>query len=52
MMLSADNWRQVWIPTGFAHGYCTLADDTAIEYKVTDYYSPSHDRGIAGTIRR
>ncbi len=47
VMLSADNWRQVWIPTGFAHGYCTLADDTAIEYKVTDYYSPSHDRGIA-----
>ena len=46
-VLSADNWYQLWVPTGFAHGYCTLDDDTEVQYKVTDFYSPAHDRGIA-----
>ncbi|HEY0329467.1 MAG TPA: dTDP-4-dehydrorhamnose 3,5-epimerase [Rhodopseudomonas sp.] len=45
--LSADNWRQLWVPPGFAHGYVTLQDDCEVIYKVTDYYAPECDRGIA-----
>lgn len=46
-VLTADNWYQLWVPVGFAHGYCTLEDDTEVQYMVTDYYDPAYDRGIA-----
>ncbi len=43
--LDAESWKQIWIPAGFAHGYCTLEPDTEIFYKVTDYYAPDCDLG-------
>jgi dTDP-4-dehydrorhamnose 3,5-epimerase len=45
--LSAANWRQVWVPVGFAHAYVTLETDCEVVYKVTRYYDPAAERGVA-----
>ncbi|WP_028563116.1 dTDP-4-dehydrorhamnose 3,5-epimerase [Paenibacillus pinihumi] len=47
VILSGDNHRQLWIPPGFAHGFCTLIPNTQVAYKVDQYYNASADRGIA-----
>lgn len=45
--LSEADWNQLWIPPGFAHGYCTLTDGAEVIYKVTASYDPAAERGIA-----
>ena len=44
--LSADSQQSVLVPEGFAHGFCTLEDDTEITYKMSDHYTPDLYKGL------
>lgn len=47
VILSAENRRQLYIPVGFAHGFCVVSDVAEFLYKVSSYYAPEEERGIA-----
>jgi len=44
--LSAEGSRQVYVPEGFAHGFCVTSDGAVVSYQCTDYYAPAQERGI------
>ena len=44
--LSADNHKQLYVPPGFAHGFCVLSSSADFYYKCTDYYAPQYEHGI------
>ena len=46
VLLSEDNFKQLYVPKGFAHGFLTLTDDVEVQYKVDEVYSKEHDRSI------
>ena len=46
-ILSEDNQRQLYVPPGFAHGFCTLSEQADFLYKCTDVYTPGDEYGIA-----
>ncbi len=45
-MLSASNHQMLYVPEGFAHGFCVLSEEADVWYKVSSEYSPDHERGI------
>ncbi len=45
--LSSENFQQLWVPPGFAHGFLTQSDPTEVIYKVTDEYDPDHELTLA-----
>lgn len=45
--LSDENHRQLFIPAGFGHGFCLLSEDADVTYKLSDYYDPGRERGVA-----
>lgn len=47
VILSPERYNQLWVPAGFAHGFCTLEPNSILSYRVTDYYNRDHDKGVA-----
>ena len=47
VVLSAENKRQIYVPPGFAHGFCVTSEYADFAYKCTDFYHPESERGIA-----
>jgi dTDP-4-dehydrorhamnose 3,5-epimerase len=45
--LTAENFKQIYVPQGFAHGFCVLSDVAQVEYKCTDLYDPASEIGVA-----
>ncbi len=45
-VISAERWNQIYVPAGFAHGFCTLEPETEVVYKVDCVYAPDHDLGL------
>lgn len=46
VVLSSENHRQLWVPPGFAHGFCVMSDITYFTYKCTDIYTPHAEGGV------
>jgi dTDP-4-dehydrorhamnose 3,5-epimerase len=46
VLLSAENRRQLWVPSGFAFGFYVTSEVAEFQYKRTDYYAPEHERCI------
>jgi dTDP-4-dehydrorhamnose 3,5-epimerase len=46
VVLTAEDRKALYIPTGFAHGFQTLEDDTEVLYQISEFYSPEHSRGV------
>lgn len=46
VLLSDENMRQLYIPEGFAHGFCVLSDTALFSYKCTDFYAPDDEGGL------
>ena len=44
--LSAESHQSLWVPVGFAHGFCVTSDFAEVLYKTTDFYAPEHERSI------
>lgn len=45
-ILSADNHRQLWVPPGFAHGFCVLSETAVVNYQCTALYTPNAEHGL------
>lgn len=44
--ITEENRRAIYVPVGFAHGFCVLSDVADVEYKCTDLYAPQHERSL------